>query len=539
MPDRGVNPLATKYKKKSFHNYPSSDKTTRKHSIQIMPKTAFLFLFASCCAELIALRAGPAPAEYNVVWNSQSKDSGDSMPCVGGDIGLNVWVENDELLFYIGRAGCRDENGSLLKMGRVRLSIDPSPFSEDAEFSQTLNLQSGGIDIVTHIEQADTIDTWHRALDTKVREVRFSDLRTARQSNQSWWDAFWARSYIHINPGRGESDTGWRLGRNYALFRYMLASGLNGREPIMFNGGVLTFDPIYAAEKFKGAGYTPDHRQWGAALTAQNQRCMYWPMLKSGDHDLLMPGFDYYRDGLTNARERTRHYWGHEGCSFTEQITIQWLPGAMVYGYAGERFKGKTHRYRPEDVETGVCVNKAVNYIYESQLEWSWMILEYHRFTGADISDYLPLIEQSVIFYDEHYRMREKQRSGKELTGEGKLHIRPTNTLEGHPGGSNPTSVIAGLQRVLKGLIAITDDAERRKRWQGILATLPDMPTAEVDGRTVLIPTTEHKNFSWHMPSMYPLYPYQIHQLGKPGHELMRDTFLHGISEKARMDHRA
>jgi hypothetical protein len=42
-----------------------------------------------------------------------------------------------------------------------------------------------------------------------------------------------------------------------------------------------------------------------------------------------------------------------------------------------------------------------------------------------DISEYMPLIEQSVIFYDEHYRMREKSRTGKELTEDGKLHILP------------------------------------------------------------------------------------------------------------------
>ena len=39
--------------------------------------------------------------QYNVVWTSQSKNSGESIPCSGGDIGLNVWVENDELLIYM------------------------------------------------------------------------------------------------------------------------------------------------------------------------------------------------------------------------------------------------------------------------------------------------------------------------------------------------------------------------------------------------------------------------------------------------------
>ncbi|HCO92629.1 MAG TPA: hypothetical protein DIU00_01540 [Phycisphaerales bacterium] len=34
--------------------------------------------------------------QYNVVWKSQSRNSGESMPCSGGDIGLNVWAENNE-----------------------------------------------------------------------------------------------------------------------------------------------------------------------------------------------------------------------------------------------------------------------------------------------------------------------------------------------------------------------------------------------------------------------------------------------------------
>ena len=43
------------------------------------------------------------PADY--AWTTQSKDSSESMPLGGGDVGLNVWVENDDLLFYICRSG--------------------------------------------------------------------------------------------------------------------------------------------------------------------------------------------------------------------------------------------------------------------------------------------------------------------------------------------------------------------------------------------------------------------------------------------------
>ena len=39
--------------------------------------------------------------KYNVVWTSQSLNSSESMPCGGHDIGMNVWVEKGEFLFYL------------------------------------------------------------------------------------------------------------------------------------------------------------------------------------------------------------------------------------------------------------------------------------------------------------------------------------------------------------------------------------------------------------------------------------------------------
>jgi hypothetical protein len=51
-------------------------------------------------------------------------------------------LEKDELLVYMGQAGCRDENGALLKPGRIRVKLTPNPF-ENAEFKQVLKLREG------------------------------------------------------------------------------------------------------------------------------------------------------------------------------------------------------------------------------------------------------------------------------------------------------------------------------------------------------------------------------------------------------------
>ena len=83
----------------------------------------------------------------DVVWNSQSRNSSGSMPCGGGDIGMNVWVEDGDVLFYISRSGTFDEHNCLLKQGRIRLRLSPNPFLNVENFRQELKLEDGYVEI--------------------------------------------------------------------------------------------------------------------------------------------------------------------------------------------------------------------------------------------------------------------------------------------------------------------------------------------------------------------------------------------------------
>ena len=140
---------------------------------------------------------------------------------------------------------------------------------ETAEAARSTNLR-----IVTHISQASTVEQWKQQVIAIVEAA--GDEKTLWQDNLRWWQDFWKRSHIVINPDKGPDDPGWKISQNYNLFRYMLVSGFFAQESSMFNGGVLTFDPEYEKPSQVG-GYTSDYRRWGAALTAQNQRLLYWP----------------------------------------------------------------------------------------------------------------------------------------------------------------------------------------------------------------------------------------------------------------------
>ena len=59
-------------------------------------------------------------ADYNVQWTTPGLNSQGSMPIGNGDIGANVWVEeNGDLVFYISKTDAWSENGRLLKLGEI------------------------------------------------------------------------------------------------------------------------------------------------------------------------------------------------------------------------------------------------------------------------------------------------------------------------------------------------------------------------------------------------------------------------------------
>ena len=101
-----------------------------------------------CVLALFAVLSSEAQKvnQYNITWNSQSKNASESMPCGGGDIGMNVWVENGELFIYVAKSGSFDENNALMKSGRLRLKFFPNPFNESL-FKQELHLQEGYVSV--------------------------------------------------------------------------------------------------------------------------------------------------------------------------------------------------------------------------------------------------------------------------------------------------------------------------------------------------------------------------------------------------------
>lgn len=603
-----------------------------------------LTLLALLWINIATLWAQPA----NYVWNGVSKNSSESMPVGGGDIGMNVWAESGDILFYLSRTGSYDENNTLLKQGRFRVRLTPNIFYGDSDFVQTLHLNDGymtlegkrgkvtiWVDVfkpVVHVEaeseglssirvfyenwrhedrairkvegqqssykwaipeglvtkkdeihyQAESLLFYHKNSEQTVfdvavaqqglepvkgqlynplsglifggklasKELTFDAVRTShmaetdykswcykakkpakkhhfyialhtaqtsaqnweselalcekqisinkdRIATRKWWNDFWKRSYI---TGGGEASDAVR---NYTLFRYMLGCNAFGKDPSKFNGGLFTFDPLYVDEKMP---FTPDFRRWGGGtMTAQNQRLVYWPLLKSGDFDLMKPQFDYYLRLLPTAELRTKTYWNHAGACFTEQMENFGLPNPAEYGFK-----------RPDTFDKGMEYNAWLEYQWDTVLEFCQMILETARYAEADITPYLPLIESSLTFFDEHYQLLASQRGRRALDGDKKLIIYPGTACETYKMAHNPTPTIAALRSVLESYKAKPDMLER----------IPAIPLRSLDGKEMIAPALSWERVNnVETPQLYPVFPWRIYGVGKPDLQRALNTY--------------
>ncbi|WP_460948918.1 DUF5703 domain-containing protein [Spirosoma daeguense] len=611
--------------------------------------------------------------QYNVAWTSQSKNSSESMPCGGGDIGLNVWVENGDLLFYVAKSGTFDHNNTVLKLGRVRLKLSPNPFADGATFRQELMLNKGHIEIkgatsglsanvtvwvdvfrpVVHVDVAsnraikaeaafeswryvdhvtkgkennansykfapqgevktlkDSIDfdnntvlffhrngsersafdatveqqgldsiknhlynpiknltfggglsgngmksagtyqgryldadfqgwklastsparnhslvltvhtaqsanvaDWKQGLEEVQKEV-VTSAKTAQLKTQKWWQDFWSKSYIYINASPNSPE--WEIARNYQLFRYMLGCNAFGNYPTKFNGGLFTYDPSTIDSTMR---FTPDFRNWGGGIhTAQNQRLVYWPMLKSGDWQLMKPQFDFYLNMLKNAELRTEFYWKHKGASFTEQIENFGLPNFAEYGTK-----------RPAGYDKGMEYNAWLEYEWDTVLEFCLMMLETERYAGQNVAEYVPFIESCLTFFDEHYQYLARKRGSKALDGDKKLILYPGSAAETYKMTYNSTSTVSALRTVLTRLLELPDTyltTEKRVNWKAMLDRIPAISFRSFDGHPTIAPAKLWERINnVESPQLYPVYPWGIYGIGKPGLDTAINTY--------------
>lgn len=98
---------------------------------------AFVLVFINL---MVACISTPLVDQYAVTYTYPSASSLGAMPVGNGRVAANVWVDatSADLMLSVGLADALDENSNLLKLGLVRISLDPPLHTGPAAFNQTL-----------------------------------------------------------------------------------------------------------------------------------------------------------------------------------------------------------------------------------------------------------------------------------------------------------------------------------------------------------------------------------------------------------------
>jgi len=589
-----------------------------------------LVLLAFGTQARVAADAAEPLDQYNVVWDSPSGNSSGSMPIGNGDIGMNVWVDsNGDLLLLISKTDAWGAGGDLLKLGRVRITLSPSPFAKGQPFRQELRLRDGMIKITggaaptatvarvwvdanrpvirvecdgaqpfdvtaqlevwrtekrpfqspdTVVDGGDRVVWYHRNEDSvwpgsmkqqglglfmskmkdpllnrtfgaalggtglgkkDARTLKSSqpatshvisiypltdssatpqdwqdqlsksiqaadavDLAKARTEHRKWWNDFWNRSWVRIS-GNKSAET---VTRAYTLQRWVSACAGRGAFPIKFNGSIFT------VENWDANGSDPDFRLWGGAYWWQNTRLPYWPMLASGDYDMLLPMFRMYLNTLELAKERNRIAYGCQGAFMPETMTFYGLWQDGDYGASSETKK------------VGDADSRWIHWIWTSGLDLSMMMLDYYDHTQDEKfvkEQLLPWADAMILYFDTRFKR----------DAAGKLVLDPTQSIETYQTEViNDTPNIAGLRAVLPRLLALPAqlaDGGARQRWARLLKEIPEIPITERDGKKYVLPAGKFgARGNCENPELYTVFPFRIFGVGKPDLDMARDTFL-------------
>ncbi len=201
---------------------------------------------------------------------------------------------------------------------------------DNQTLKSTRDAKTFRLDLYALAGQADSPETWQAALNKKVASIAAINLKAAWKAHAQWWTDFWDRSWIHVS-GTPDAD---KVSQSYAIQRYMTACAGRGAQSIKFNGSLFTVGHGLPAGKSSSEGdHDPDYRAWGNSFWNQNTRLIYWPLLASGDFDLLAPWFDMYVSALPLAKDRTKLYFHHDGGAFIETIYFWGLPNVNDFGW--------------------------------------------------------------------------------------------------------------------------------------------------------------------------------------------------------------
>lgn len=190
-----------------------------------------------------------------------------------------------------------------------------------------------------------------------------------KEVHQLWWKNFWEQSFVHL-----ENDY---IENIYYLRRYLMASSSRGKFPVVFNGGLWTWNH--------------DVRNWVTPHHWNTQQ-QYWGLCAQNDCELMLPYLNTYFSLMPKAEEHAKKRGAENAILWAEphdffgSMTF-WDRGDMLNNFTpASQIAGLFWEYFQFTSDTAFLAQRAYPFMkkaaefYIQKLQWDSLKNEYFIF---------------------------------------------------------------------------------------------------------------------------------------------------------------
>jgi alpha-L-fucosidase 2 len=200
-------------------------------------------------------------------------------------------------------------------------------------------------------------------------EFELQTVQQEKEIHRKWWKNFWEQSFVHLEDDYIENI--------YYLRRYLMASSSRGKFPVVFNGGIWTWNH--------------DVRNWVTPHHWNTQQ-QYWGLCAQNDCELMLPYLNTYFGLMPKAEEHSKNrgsenaiLWA-EAHDFFGSMTF-WERGDMLNNFTpASQIAGLFWEYFQFTSDTAFLAQKAYPFMkkaaefYVQKLQWDSLQNEYFIF---------------------------------------------------------------------------------------------------------------------------------------------------------------
>ena len=259
-----------------------------------------------------------------------------------------------------------------------------------------------------------------------------------KELHQDWWRNFWKQSFVHLQDDYIENI--------YYLRRYLMASSSQGKFPVVFNGGLWTWNH--------------DVRNWVTPHHWNTQQ-QYWGLCAQNDCELMLPYLNTYFDLMPKAEEHSKKRGAESSILWSE----------------AHDFFGSMTFWEREDMLN--------NFTPASQM--AGLFWEYYQFTSDTAflaQKAYPFMKKAAEFY-----VQKLQRDSLK----NEYFMFPSQPYENPRSNNlrNPVTdrnvIISNFSNCIQAARLLKTDQAKIKQWQHILDNLWPIPyqTVSIEGEVI------------------------------------------------------